>query len=55
MRVPVMGDATIIARVATLPVTKAAVAAILSGGLVAGVPVEASHRRDVLDMTMGSE
>jgi hypothetical protein len=55
MRVPVTGDAATIARVTTLLVTKATVAAILSGGPVPGVPVKASHRWDVLDMTVVSE
>jgi hypothetical protein len=50
-----MGDAATFVRVATLPITKAAIAAISSGGPVSGVPVKASHRRDVLDMTMVSE
>ncbi len=34
---------------------KAAVATISSRGPVLGVPVKASHRQDVLDMTMVSE
>ncbi len=50
-----MGDAATIARVATRPIMKAAVATISSGGPVPGVPVKASHRRDVLDMTVVSE
>jgi hypothetical protein len=50
-----MGDAATIARVATLPVTKAAIAAISSGGPVPGVPVKAPHRRDILDTTVVSE